>query len=75
MNGLILYKSLSNCTTNGNHNNIDSRILKRESIKRCYIICDGKERLKKKYQYFKLIQPYQRHTNIPNSWIYLFICF
>ena len=27
---------------------------------------------KKEYQYYKLIQPYQRHTNIPDNWIYLY---
>ena len=63
-----------NCTTNGNHNNIDYNDSKKISpLKDAILYVDGKERFeRKKYQYFKLIQPYQRHTNIPNSWIYLY---
>ena len=34
---------------------------------------EGRERFQKReYQYFKLIQPYQRHTNIPLDWIYVY---
>jgi hypothetical protein len=34
---------------------------------------EGRERFQKReHQYFKLIQPYQRHTNIPLDWIYVY---
>ena len=34
---------------------------------------EGRERFQKReYQYFKLLQPYQRHTNIPVDWIYIY---
>ena len=34
---------------------------------------EGKERMEKReYQYYKLIQPYQRHTNVPLDWIYVY---
>tara|TARA_B110000037_G_scaffold38827_1_gene47829 strand:+ start:101 stop:1618 length:1518 start_codon:yes stop_codon:yes gene_type:complete len=34
---------------------------------------EGNERFEtKEYQYFKLIQPYQNHTNIPLDWIYTY---
>ena len=37
------------------------------------LFIEGKERFQEKeYQYFKLIQPYQRHTNVPLDWIYLY---
>lgn len=63
-----------NCSDTNNYNDFsysDSKDISPLLDATLYI--EGKERMEKKeYQYYKLIQPYQRHTNIPDNWIYLY---
>ena len=68
--GINRYK---NCSDSNNFNSItdydESKNISPMEDATFYI--EGKERMEKKeYQYFKLIQPYQRHTNVPINWIY-----
>ena len=53
-------------------NTVADGINKDNIMEKCVIMMNGLERFQEKADYFRLIQPYYKHTRVPNKYFYIY---